>query len=164
MIAKNIAPWLFRKFAFQNFSRYDQSITDQEIQSAKSKIIKDKQHKILWSDINPQMIQIAKENAIFAWVDKYIDWEVMDATNLLNTTIQSWTLLSNPPYWLRLKDNNLDKTYQTISDIFTQNPKLNWGIITSYEWFRTQSEHSSRKKTSLYNGWEKCFFYKRTIF
>jgi 23S rRNA G2445 N2-methylase RlmL len=54
---------MFRKFAFQGFDRYDQILFDKEIESAKSKMMLKKDHTIIASDIDPNMISIAQENA-----------------------------------------------------------------------------------------------------
>lgn len=63
MIAKNIAPGLQRYFAFEKFAWYDKEILSTEIKRANEVIIKDKEHVIIGSDIDPTAIAIAKENA-----------------------------------------------------------------------------------------------------
>lgn len=63
LLAKNIAPGMFRKFAFQGFARYDQTTFDKEFESAKNKMMLTKEHSIIASDIDPTMISIAQENA-----------------------------------------------------------------------------------------------------
>ena len=68
LLAKNIAPGSFRNFAFQQFARYDQSLFDKELASAKAKTMTSKSHTIIASDIDPNMISIAQENAKHAGV------------------------------------------------------------------------------------------------
>jgi putative N6-adenine-specific DNA methylase len=84
LIAKNIAPGSFRKFAFQQFGRYDQSLFTKEIEAAKKKIFLEKQHTIIASDIDPEMIKIAQENAKNAGVEKYIQFSVKDVKDYLD--------------------------------------------------------------------------------
>jgi len=63
MIAKNIAPGLHRRFAFQSRKWFDKDIFDKAKTQAKLKIMTTKQHTIIGSDSNPEMITIAQENA-----------------------------------------------------------------------------------------------------
>ena len=83
LLAKNIAPGNFRKFAFQQFSRYDQSIFDKELAAAKAKMMLTKQHTIIASDIDPRMVSIAQENAKHAGVLDYISFETKNISDYL---------------------------------------------------------------------------------
>ena len=163
MIAKNIAPWILRWFAFQYFPRYDQKLFDAELQAAKNKMMLDKQHTIIASDIDPQMIKIAQENARNAWVEKYISFAVKDIKDYIGKEQLAGALVSNPPYGLRLQMYELIQIYRAITQLFDTNPKLHGGIISSYEDFSPSSISWTRKKTLFYNGWEKCRFYKKTL-
>jgi len=62
MIAKNIAPGLKRDFAFQNFKNYQKSLFDELKKQAKAKIYPS-QYEIYGYDKDPDLIQIAKNNA-----------------------------------------------------------------------------------------------------
>lgn len=66
MIAKNIAPGLYRYFAFENFAWYDVAHLETARADAKAKIITDKEHTIIGSDSDKTMIAIAQENALNA--------------------------------------------------------------------------------------------------
>jgi putative N6-adenine-specific DNA methylase len=66
LLAKNIAPGSMRKFAFQQFPRYDQSLFTKELEAAKAKIMTQKEHTIIASDIDPLVLKIAQENARIA--------------------------------------------------------------------------------------------------
>ena len=164
LLAKNIAPGMFRTFAFQHFGRYDQSLFDKEFESAKSKMMLTKQHTIIASDIDPTMISIAQENAKHAGVLDYIHFETKDIKDYLDTWYSLLgTLVSNPPYWLRMNTYDLEKLYYTITELFTHHPKLHGGIITSYERFLPEDDGWTRKKSLFMNGWERCWFYKKTL-
>jgi len=163
LLAKNIAPGMFRNFAFQRFARYDQSLFDKEIASAKSKVMIAKQHTIIASDIDPTMISIAQENAKHAGVEDYITFEIKNISDYMDAPELAWTLVSNPPYGIRMNTYDLEKIYYTITELFTKHPKLHGGVITSYEWFLPEDEWWSRKKTIFYNGGERCWFYKKTL-
>ena len=160
MIARNIAPGLDRYFAFENLVLVDKTLVKQEIEEAKKKKF-EWNYKIFASDIDEKMIEIAKENAKEAWVDDTIIFETKDFKEYLNQDL-NWTLVSNPPYWERLKVEFLDDLYKNINKLLKQNKDLNGWVITSYfEWFDKIINFSDYKKRKLYNWWEKCYFYRK---
>lgn len=75
---------MFRNFAFQRFARYDQSLFEKELASAKSKVMTAKQHTIVASDIDPTMISIAQENAKHAGVEDYITFEIKNISDYMD--------------------------------------------------------------------------------
>lgn len=163
LIAKNIAPGMFRTFAFQSFKRYDQSMFDKTFEAAKDKIITTKHHTIIASDIDPRMISIAQENAKHAGVADYITFDIKDVKDYLDGPPLDGCLVSNPPYGMRLNIFDTEQIYHTITELFIHHPKLHGGIITPNERFETDTKSWSRKKTIFYNGGEKCQFYKKTL-
>lgn len=163
LLAKNIAPGIFRDFAFQHFTRYDQSLFTKEVDAAKAKMMLTKQHTIIASDIDPTMISIAQENAKHAWVLDYIHFETKNISDYLLGPALDWTLVSNPPYGLRMNTYDLEKTYYTITQLFIKHPKLHGWIITSYERFLPENILWTWKKSLFMNGGERCRFYKKTL-
>jgi putative N6-adenine-specific DNA methylase len=122
-----------------------------------------KDHTIIASDIDPNMISIAQENAKHAWVENYIHFETKNISDYLSAPELIWTLVSNPPYGIRLNTYDLEKIYYTITALFTKHPKLHGGVITSYENFTTDEISGSWKKNMFMNGGERCWFYKKTL-
>lgn len=163
LLAKNIAPGIFRTFAFQHFSRYDQTLFTTELKAAKAKMMLEKQHTIIASDIDPRMVSIAQENAKHAGVENYITFITKDISDYINDQELMWTMVSNPPYGLRMNTYDLEKIYYTVTELFSHHPKLHGWIITSYERFVPEDEGGTRKKSMFYNGGERCWFYKKTI-
>ena len=163
LLAKNIAPGIFRKFAFQQFSRYDQSMFDKELTAAKAKMMLTKQHTIIASDIDPRMVSIAQENAKHAGVLDYISFETKNISDYLLGPALDWTLVSNPPYGLRMNTYDIEKIYYTITQLFINHPKLHGWIITSYGMFLPENTQGNWKKSLFMNGGERCRFYKKTL-
>ena len=161
MQAKNIAPWLHRNFAFEWLDIIDPKILETEKNLARKKIY-EWDYKICASDNNPEVLEIAKNNAKFAWVDDIIKFEQKDFTELLNEKL-SWNLVSNPPYWDRMKVWDLDEMYENIDKILQSNPDLKWWIISSFYQFDTLIDLNSYKKRKLYNWGEKCYFWKKAV-
>lgn len=159
MLAKNIAPWIHRKFAFEDWS--------DDYRKIKSKLIEEFSkkeyswdYKIYASDLDEDVLEFSKQNAKKAWVYDIIKFEKKDFRKYLDKDI-SGTLVSNPPYGLRLKDSDLNKLYKDINYLFFKNKDLHWWIISSYEWNDNIMTDKSYKKRKLYNGWELCYFYKK---
>lgn len=160
MIAKNIAPWMNRKFAFQNFDWIDKDIYEKAIEEAKSKIITDKKYYVYAFDIDEEVLAIAKENAKKAFVDDIIIFEKKDVLTIENERIY-WTLISNPPYGIRLKSFDVNRIHKSFNNIFEKNESLKWWIITAYEEFDQIVNNKKFKKRKLYNWNEKSYFYKK---
>lgn len=156
MIARNIPPWLNRNFAFQNFPNFDSQLFEKIKSNSISKIFKDKKYNIFWSDIDPQAINIAKQNAINAWVDDTIFFSQQDFLSISNL---SWHLLSNPPYGNRLQEFDLSQIYSHIDKLFSSQD-LTWWFISSYEWFSWLAKNNYNTK-SIFNWSEKCTFYTK---
>ncbi len=159
MIAKNIAPGLTRFFAFEKWDFIDKNLMKNEIELAKSKIF-DKKYNITASDINPEMIEIAKQNAKNAWVLDDINFQVKDLKEYRKETLEG-SIISNPPYWIRLQQDDLDVLYKNIAIIFDKNPTLNGWIITSYQDFQKYIPKNKFKNRKLYNWNELCYFYQK---
>lgn len=160
MIARNIAPGLNRRFAFEDLELVDSEIIQNEIESAKSKSFQ-WEYKVFASDIDPEMIEIAKANAKRAGQDDSITFEVKDFKELALETWLSGMMVTNPPYDIRLKDDNIGSLYKNIDRIFRMNPELKWGPITGYAEFDDFINLADYKKRKLYNGGELCYFYRR---
>ena len=134
------------------------------LEAAKKRIFLEKQHTIIASDIDPEMIKIAKENAKNAGVETYIQFSVKDVKEYLDWPELVGSLVSNPPYGLRLNNiTDLEPLYRTIAQLFVKHPKLHGGIITSYTPFGEMKLAGNRKKSPMYNGGEECRFYKKSL-
>jgi 23S rRNA G2445 N2-methylase RlmL len=74
------------------------------------------------------MIEIAKDNAIHAGVDRYIHFSVRDFTS---TPIQpeqydkQRSLVSNPPYGERFQVSESMKLYRRILSVYEENKDVN---------------------------------------
>lgn len=126
MIARNIAPWLNRHFSFESFTDFDLNEFEKLRQELKLKMFT-WHYEIVGQDINPEMIKIANINAESAWVWDTIKFECRD---IFKTKQWKGFIVTNPPYWKRLSNYNLDWIYENLISMY----KWNLGcFITSYE-------------------------------
>lgn len=162
MIAKNIAPGLLRTFAFEDFRRYDKTLLERAKKEAEEKKITHKEHRIIASDNDVAIIEVAKQNANKARVGEYITFETKEIKEYSDESL-TWSIVSNPPYGKRLTGEDIDSTYKTIENIFLHNPKLSWGIITGFENAHKYFEGKEWKKMNTYNWGEPVIFYKKIM-
>lgn len=157
MIARNMPPWINRKFAFQNFPDYDHPLFQSIKEKLLSKVYTDKKYQIFGSDIDIDSIQSAKQNAINAWVEDTITFTQQD---FLSISELSWHILSNPPYGKRLQEFDLNQTYSHIDKLLS-NETTTWWIISSYDWFQNIINPKTYSTKTIFNWSDKCIFWKK---
>lgn len=121
MIARNMAPGAKRRFAFESWEWIPKNLLESEKEAAKDKEFSG-EYKIYCSDIRKDIIEIAKRNAHFAGVGEDIKFTAQDYQSYLRREI-SGTLVSNPPYGLRL-EADVEQIHRDIAKLFAQNTKL----------------------------------------
>jgi putative N6-adenine-specific DNA methylase len=156
MIARNIAPGLQREFDYLYFPWWDLKVHEKVLKEAREKIY-DKSYQIFGSDCDPSMIDIACKNASRAGVLDTIRFAESDCAGV--SYENGWCLITNPPYWKRLWDENLPELYENLEDIFQSN-NLSGGVITSVDFFPRKQLWWTKK--NLMNGAEKCEFWRKT--
>lgn len=160
MIARNIAPWLDRYFAFELFPNLDRLKLEDYIKQAESKIYNDSKYSIYGYDIDDRVLTKARANADRAWVADTIEFVNRDFD--MQSDLE-WRLVTNPPYGKRLMPDDLDNIYSNLAKKFSDNPNLKWWVITMYREFENMVSRKDWNKKILYNGAEECDFWTRKI-
>lgn len=157
MIAKNIAPGMRRKFAFQNWNWVPEGLLDEEKELAKTKQF-DGEYKVYASDIRKEVIESAKRSVAFAGLTGSVEFSCQDCSEVIRKGISGW-IVSNPPYGLRLDEDESERVHQDVANALMQ--KDLWGgIITPHLEFEKLSK-VKYKRRKLYNGGEMCYFYRK---
>lgn len=152
MLARNIAPWLSRRFRISELPIFNKNLYLQVVEKAKAKMYPSGKYKIYASDLNPEMIAMAESNAKRAWVESDIIFSNQD---FISYEIPEGVIISNPPYGNRLQNFEIDSIYTKLIKHITQ---FGGGFITSHP---IESKHQLANK-KLLNGWEECrFWYKK---
>lgn len=160
LIGKNIAPGLYRSFAFEEWNWIDRAQIQKAKADARMQIKQDIQLDIAGSDLDARMIDIAKKNAEEAGVEDCICFKQMRLQDLHTNKING-VIISNPPYGERLLDDTaVTKLYQEMGQTFA--PLETWSkfILTSDEAFESKYGSSADKKRKLYNGTLKVDLYQ----
>lgn len=159
LIARNIAPGLWRNFSFNNFDWVDNNLYKQEIENAKSKISKN-HAPIIASDIDQSILEIAKVNANNAGVLDDIRFKQV-AIKDFATDLTNGIIIANPPYGQRLKDKtSARKIYQEMGNVLGNLSSFNQYYLTSDVEFEKYFGKVANKKRKLFNGNIRTDFYQ----
>lgn len=160
LVMTNTAPGLNRSFAAEKYAFLPKKIWTEAREEAKAKINPDTEFIAFASDIDPEVLGIARANIKRAGMEKYIKTFVKDATEIASDDVRT-TIVCNPPYGERLETiKGARDLYKKLGKNF---PKLSpWQIyiITSEEEFEKLYGVRADKVRKLYNGMIKCNFYQ----
>ena len=162
MQACNIAPGIKRSFSAEDFPILDKSVWKNERERALSEIT-EPLTKIFGSDIDPEAVELARNNARKAGVSHCVEFKVADAREFVSPIEGArGTIITNPPYGERLGElSEARELYKALGRHFEKNiPSWQMYIITSDELFERYFGRRSDKKRVLYNGMIKCNLYQ----
>ena len=152
LIGHNIAPGLQRQFTFENFGFFDQPVLQTVKDEAMDQADFDRELDIQASDINGDMIDMAKLNAQQAGLLHSIQFKQL-AVKDFSTTKENGVIVANPPYGKRLNDQAMDRQlYSEMGQEFA--PLTTWSkyILTSDMGFEKAYGSKATKRRKLYNG------------
>ncbi len=175
LMARNIAPGIGRRFRIESLPFHDAGEFMKVKNTAQTKSYPSGEYKIQASDMNAEMIEIARGNALRAGVAWDINFEVGNFLSLRHceerSNPSSWdsgsphsatasfamtgAIVTNPPYGKRLESDDLDDIYKKLIHEVSEN---GGGFITTYP-VDVRFGLANRK---LLNGSEECrFYYKK---
>ncbi|MCX7615507.1 MAG: class I SAM-dependent RNA methyltransferase [Clostridiales bacterium] len=155
LIALNRAPGLNRKFDAMSWDFLKDTFWKSAIEEAKS-LEYTGQYRIWGGDINQNSVEIAKNNAIKAGVDKLIRFEKADALLFRRETTEG-LIVTNPPYGERmLEKSEAEKLYHDFGAVTNRLDRWKIYLISSHDEFERVFGRKAVKKRKLYNGMIKC--------
>ncbi|EAQ49049.1 MULTISPECIES: THUMP domain-containing class I SAM-dependent RNA methyltransferase [Leeuwenhoekiella] len=152
MIACNIPPNLNRKqFGFENWHDWDPDLFD-VIEAAALKKIREFHFTIQGYDLDPSVIDKAKENIKNAELSEFISIKQADFFKTEKERERHLHMVFNPPYGERIPVE-MEAFYKNIGDTLKQNYKDTeaWFITSNLESLKHVGLRTSRK-IKLYNG------------
>ncbi len=159
MIKRNIAPGLKRHFAFECFDDIPNRLLD-DLKAEAASLEKDVPLNILASDINPEYVELTKENATKAGVGDYIKASALDAREF-SQAVSGGTIICNPPYGERLSDKEeCAKLYKEFGEAFTALDNWSLYILAASDSFEHDFGKQADKTRKLYNGMLQCRVYQ----
>ena len=155
MRAKNIAPGLNRSFAAEHYSFIGRDIFGSVKEEARSQIKDGIAFRAYGSDIDPQAVSIAKENAKRASVGELCEFTEADARQFVPES--GSIILANPPYGERL--SNTQEAEKLMADFGKQLDGKDYRslyIISSLADFERIFGKRASRRRKLYNGMLPC--------
>jgi putative N6-adenine-specific DNA methylase len=120
MMALNMAPSLFRRnFSFKYWNDYDDNVWENLREEARA-AQKNQAPEILASDISNLSMDAARQNLMEAGLLGRVKLEKRDFFHA-RPTHDSGTVIINPPYGVRLQNDNLKEYYQNIGTALKHN-------------------------------------------
>lgn len=159
LIAKNIAPGTWRKFAFDGFDWFNQQLHEEELTKAKA-AVKKLAAPILASDIDQSVLEIAKLNAHNAGVLQDIHFKQV-AVKDFATDLENGIIIANPPYGKRLKDRqSAEQLYRQMGQVLLPMTSFSQYYLTADPNFENCFGKKATKKRKLFNGNLRVDFYQ----
>ncbi|WP_319266329.1 class I SAM-dependent RNA methyltransferase [uncultured Draconibacterium sp.] len=162
MIAQNIPAAKFRKeFAFQLWNDFDPILWEKVTEPVEKREFR---YTIYASDISGSNLLNAQTNARRALVFNKIQFKCSDFKDL-QLDLNKATILTNPPYGERLRENDLDGLYSMIGERLKHQYSGNsaWILSSSLESLKFVGLKPSQK-IDLFNGALKCKFNNYRLF
>ncbi|WP_436853881.1 THUMP domain-containing class I SAM-dependent RNA methyltransferase [Staphylococcus caeli] len=161
LIAQNIAPGFNRDFVSEQWDIMPERLYDEMRDKADQAANYDRKLEIYASDIDPEMIEIAKRNAEEVGLADIIHFSVQDVNTLTIKEATPVALIGNPPYGERIGDRDkVEEMYRYIGQLMQQHPQLSTYILTSNTEFEFLANKKATKRRKLFNGYIECTYYQ----
>lgn len=161
LIAQNIAPGFNRDFVSENWDIMPDRLYDEMRDEADQQANYDRKLEIYASDIDPEMIEIARRNAEEVGLADIIQFSVKDVNTLTIDEDKPMALIGNPPYGERIGDRDkVEEMYRYIGELMQQHSQLSTYILTSSTEFEFLVNKKATKRRKLFNGYIECTYYQ----
>ncbi|PTH26825.1 THUMP domain-containing class I SAM-dependent RNA methyltransferase [Staphylococcus auricularis] len=161
LIAQNIAPGFNRDFVSEAWDIMPENLYEDLRDEADQQAEYDKPIEVYASDIDPEMVEIAKRNAAEVGLSDIIQFSVKDVNTLSLPDDQAIALVGNPPYGERIGDREeVNEMYRYIGKLMKQHPYLSAYILTSNKEFEYLANRKATKRRKLFNGYIECTYYQ----
>ncbi|MCK5113218.1 MAG: bifunctional 23S rRNA (guanine(2069)-N(7))-methyltransferase RlmK/23S rRNA (guanine(2445)-N(2))-methyltransferase RlmL [Phycisphaerae bacterium] len=162
MIARNIAPGLYRRFAADdwNWKHLPNSPAKTVRQEARDAIKPNIELRIIGTDIDEQVLSLARYHAKIANVENDVHFQQLDFANLTNSH-EYGCIICNPPYGERIGSHeDVREIYENIPGVLKRFPTWSHFILTAWEDFERLVGQEADRRRKLYNGRIECAYYQ----
>ena len=159
LIGANIQSGINREFLGENLPFIEKKVWN-NIRSYYISQEKDIDFKINAYDIDSNAIEIAKNNAEIAGVDRFINFETKSIKDV-QISDKNGFIFSNPPYGVRIgEEKEIELIYKDMKKLFSTLDNFSYYIITSDEEIGSKIGINFQKNRKIYNGRLKTHFYQ----
>lgn len=159
LIAKNIAPGLYRKFAAEQYVQIPKTMWRDTREEAQEEI-RDTKLRILASDIDPFAVELTKENCKKARISELVTVEKKAVQDFVCGEPDG-TIVCNPPYGERLLEkDDCEQITKQMGEVYHRLNHWSLYALTPLEQFEYFFGEKANKRRKLYNGMIKCNLYQ----
>ncbi len=152
LLGLNIAPGLNRAFVSEDWPNIPKEQWQQARQEARELVQWDQKLYIIGTDIDPQILKVARRNVEEAGVGQYIHFQAKPVS-ALSSKRKYGKIICNPPYGERIGERNeVAKLYREMGRVFQKLDTWSFYILTSHPHFERLFGRPADKRRKLYNG------------
>lgn len=161
MMAANMAPGMNRGYTAENWSHIiDKKNWYNTLDEAAELVDLNISVDIQGYDIDDEMVNIARQNAKLAGVDKLIHFQRRSVEQLSHPKKYGF-IITNPPYGERLSDKNeMPALYKVIGERYRALDSWSMYLISAYEQAEKDIGRKADKNRKIYNGMMKTYYYQ----
>jgi len=160
LIGLNIAPGLKREFVAEGWPSIPKALWENAREEANAAIKLDRELRINGSDINDEVMSLARYHAKLAGVESHIHLQRMAAADI-QSRYKYGFIICNPPYGERMGEKSeIEKLYKQMGKVFSTFDTWSYYILTSHPDFEKFFGRRTDKKRKLYNGMLLCNYYQ----
>lgn len=160
LIGQNIAPGIKREFVSEQWPVIAKSKWQEARAEAHDLVKRDKELRIQGSDINEEVMSLARYHAKQAGVESSIHLQRMPM-NEIKSRYKYGFIICNPPYGERLGEvEEIEKLYRQMGIVFKQFDTWSYYVLTSNLDFEKIFGRRADKKRKLYNGRLLCNYFQ----
>ncbi|HVX11345.1 MAG TPA: bifunctional 23S rRNA (guanine(2069)-N(7))-methyltransferase RlmK/23S rRNA (guanine(2445)-N(2))-methyltransferase RlmL [Pirellulales bacterium] len=160
LIGRNLAPGLNRTFAAELFPRIGDRLWAEARAEARGASRPALPIKIIGTDLDEQVLSLARYHAVQAGVAEEIHFQQRDFGNLTSKK-EYGCVICNPPYGERMGDTEeLTPLYESIPLVLRRLKTWSHYILTSFADFENLVGRPADRRRKLYNGRIECTYYQ----
>ncbi|GAA4720397.1 THUMP domain-containing class I SAM-dependent RNA methyltransferase [Brevibacillus fulvus] len=160
LIGQNIAPGMNREFVSESWPCIPREYWREARAETHDLAQYDRKLEIIGTDIDEQVLRVARRNAMEAGVEEQIHFQRMDVADMRSKRKYGY-IICNPPYGERLGERReVEKLYHEMGQVFSALDTWSYYVITSDEEFERHFGRRASKKRKLYNGNIKVDYYQ----
>lgn len=159
LMGHNIAPGLGRSFIAENWPNIPGDCWSRAREEAKDSMERSLRLKIYGTDIDGEVLSLARYHAGQAGVSDSIHFQRLPAAEV-RTGQKYGFIITNPPYGQRLGEiPGVESLYRDLGNLYKTLDTWSCFVITSYDKFEKLFGKKADKKRKLYNGRMECNYY-----
>ncbi|MET0787239.1 MAG: class I SAM-dependent RNA methyltransferase, partial [Paenisporosarcina sp.] len=160
MIGQNLAPGYNRDFISEDWPWMSKKIWDEVRLEAEDLADYDQHLDITGTDIDPRMIDIAKNNAIEAGFSDIINFKQRQLRDF-TTSSTDGVMIGNPPYGERIGEKEvIEEMIRDMGRMMDDHPTWSVYMLSSMADFESLYGRKATKKRKLFNGFIETNYYQ----